>query len=228
MIPIGDDNPTKSVPVVTIALIIINILLFLWDRILGPGAPNALIAFTMVPCKLLDVCKHTIVQTYDPSVVTIFTSMFLHGGWMHLLGNMLFLWIFGNNIEDVVGHGRFIVLYLFWGAVAALFHAAINIGSNIPTLGASGAIAGVLGSYAVLFPHARVRVLLFTFIITVISVPAVVMLGIWFVFQLLMPQPGVATWAHVGGFIAGLLTITVMGKDRLLRAYYRKGSYVRY
>lgn len=228
MIPIGDDNPTKGTPIVTVTLIILNAILFLWDRILGPGAPRALEAFTMVPCKLFDACQEQIVQTADPSIMTIFTSMFLHGGWMHLLGNMLFLWIFGNNIEDVFGHTRFIMLYLFWGVVAALFHVATDIGSPIPTLGASGAIAGVLGAYALLFPRARIRVLLFTFIITVISVPAAVMLGIWFVYQLLIAQPGVAVWAHIGGFVAGLVTVLAFGKERLLRAYFRKSDYQSY
>lgn len=225
MIPIGDDNPTKGTPFVTITLIIVNTLFFLWDHVY---APHALAAFTMVPCTLLDVCQEHTVQTVSPPVITIFTSMFLHGGWMHLLGNMLFLWIFGNNVEDVLGHFRFAALYLFWGVVAALFHTATSIHSPIPTLGASGAIAGVLGAYALLFPRSRVRILLFTFIITVISVPAAIVLGLWFAYQLLMPQPGVAVWAHVGGFIAGLLTVMMLGKSKLLRAYYRKERYETY
>ena len=229
MIPIGDDNPTKRIPIVTIALIIIDTVLFVWDHVIGPGAPHALLSYTLVPCTLLDVCNKQVVHTISPSYVTIFTHMFLHGSWSHLIGNMVFLWIFGNNVEDVMGHIRYALLFVFWGLMASLAHIVTDVTSYFPMLGASGAIAGVLGAYAVLFPQARVRIFVFTIIITVITVPAGIVLGIWFAYQVLLPQPGVAVMAHIGGFVAGVLTVLIFGKQNLLRAYrrlpYRYNSY---
>ena len=151
-----------------------------------------------------------------PTLATIFTSMFLHGGWMHLLGNMLYLWIFGNNIEDAMGHTRFIVFYLLCGVIAVFTHALPNADSAIPMIGASGAISGVLGAYLLLYPHARVLVLIWLgFFITTVRLPAVIVLGLWFGFQLLSsaiadPRTGGVAWgAHIGGFVAGLALIGI-------------------
>jgi len=152
--------------------------------------------------------------------------MFLHAGFLHLAGNMLYLWIFGNNVEDALGHVQFLLWYLVWGAAAGLAHAWLNPSSQIPTVGASGAIAGALGAYFVLFPMARIRVLVFFFFITVIAVPAFILLGFWFLMQFQF-QPGVATMAHAGGFVAGAATILAMGRERVLRKLRRGYTYYR-
>jgi len=151
--------------------------------------------------------------------------MFLHAGILHLGGNMLYLWIFGNNVEDALGHFQFLFWYLVWGVAAALAHVVINAASPIPTVGASGAIAGALGAYFVLFPAARIRVLvIFFFIIDVIAVPAFILLGLWFLMQFQF-QPGVATMAHAGGFVAGAATVMALVRDRLLRRLRRPRYY---
>ncbi len=219
MIPLGDENPTRSYPVVTVTLIVLNVTAYLVNFLV---APRSLDMYMMIPCAVLGSCPHIAMATPDPEFLMVFTSMFLHGGLLHLAGNMLYLWIFGNNVEDVLGHGRFLVLYLFWGVIAALSHLLADPMSQIPTLGASGAVAGVLGAYLVLFPYARVRVLTLFIVLTIITVPAMVLLVLWFAMQVLLPQPGVAVMAHIGGFIAGYLTLRVMGPARLKRdAYWR-------
>jgi membrane associated rhomboid family serine protease len=225
MIPLGDENPTRSFPVVTLSIIVINVLVFLYDKLIGWGAPEALIEYAMIPCTITNQCQYE-VPPISPDWLTIFTSMFLHAGFLHLAGNMLYLWIFGNNVEDALGHVQFLLWYLVWGAAAALAHAWLNPSSQIPTVGASGAIAGALGAYFVLFPMARIRVLVFFFFITVIAVPAFVLLGFWFLMQFQF-QPGVATMAHAGGFVAGAVTILVMGRQRVLRRL-RRPRYVYY
>jgi len=144
--------------------------------------------------------------------------MFLHGGFWHILGNMWSLWIFGNNVEDALGHFRYLLLYLFWGVVAALSHIVFNWASPIPVVGASGAIAGVMGAYMLLFPHARVDCVLWFVIITFVEVPAIFFLIFWFVSQFLVYSPGVAYLAHIGGFVAGFITIKSLGgAARILR-----------
>ena len=225
MIPLGDENPTRSFPFVTLTIIIVNVLVFLYDKLIGWGAPEALIEYAMIPCTITNQCRYE-VPPISPDWLTIFTSMFLHAGFLHLAGNMLYLWIFGNNVEDALGHVQFLLWYLVWGAAAALAHAWLNPSSQIPTVGASGAIAGALGAYFVLFPMARIRVLVFFFFITVIAVPAFVLLGFWFLMQFQF-QPGVATMAHAGGFVAGAVTILVMGRQRVLRRL-RRPRYVYY
>lgn len=226
MIPLGDENPTRSFPVVTVALIVANVLVFLYDKLIGFGAPEALIDYAMIPCTISGQCEYQ-VPPISPHWLTIFTSMFLHAGILHLGGNMLYLWIFGNNVEDALGHFQFLIWYLLWGVAAALSHVVINADSQIPTVGASGAIAGALGAYFVLFPTARIRVLvIFFFIIDVIAVPAFILLGLWFLMQFQF-QPGVATMAHAGGFIAGAATILAMGRDRVLRRL-RRPRYITY
>ncbi len=223
MIPLGDENPTRSFPVVTVALIIANVLVFLYDKLIGFGAPEALIEYAMIPCAISGQCEYQ-VPPITPHWLTIFTSMFLHAGILHLGGNMLYLWIFGNNVEDALGHFQFLFWYLVWGVAAALAHVVINAASPIPTVGASGAIAGALGAYFVLFPMARIRVLVFFFFITVIAVPAFVLLGLWFLMQFQF-QPGVATMAHAGGFVAGAATVFALGRDRILRRLHRPRYY---
>ena len=213
MIPIRDDNPTRTTPVVTVLLIGGCVLVYLWQISLGEGQRAATqYSLGFIPALLFD---HKVLapELYRiPATLSIVTSMFLHGGLLHLLGNMLYLWIFGNNVEDAMGHGRFVLFYLVCGTAAALTQALPAPDSTIPLIGASGAIAGVLGAYLLLHPYARVLVVIpLGFIIYPIYLPAVLVLGIWFVLQLLSSlgaapgQGGVAWYAHIGGFITGLL-----------------------
>ena len=216
MIPLHDDNPTRITPVVTIGLIAINAVVFLWELGLPERAQEQVFySLGLVPAVLFGT------KSLDPDValvspeVSILTSMFLHGGWMHLLGNMLYLWIFGNNVEDAMGHLRFIVFYLLCGTAAAFAQAFQDPASTVPMVGASGAIGGVLGAYLILHPRSRVLVLIpIFFFLHVTRVPAAFVLGIWFVLQFLqsaMVPPdvggGVAYWAHIGGFLAGIVLI---------------------
>jgi len=215
MIPLHDDNPTTLTPVVTIALIAICVLVFLWQLSLPPGAAErAIYSFGLIPAVLLGKAQLPPEVAAVPAELSVVTSMFLHGGLLHLGGNMLYLWIFGNNVEDSMGHGRFVAFYLLCGLAAALMQAFQAPDSTVPMIGASGAIGGVLGGYIMLFPRARVLVLLpLVVFITVIRVPAVIVLGLWFALQFLLSATtagqagGVAHWAHIGGFAAGALLI---------------------
>jgi membrane associated rhomboid family serine protease len=221
MIPLRDDNPTRSRPVVTIALIVLCSLAFLWQLSLSPrGQQQAAYLFGLIPAVLFGNAE--LEGQWIPASATIVTSMFLHGGWLHLLGNMLYLWIFGDNVEDRVGHGRFVLFYLLCGAVAALGQGLADPQSEVPMIGASGAISGVLGAYLVLYPRAKILVLAPLFIfVTTLHVPALVVLGIWFAGQLvssMLAAPesggGVAFAAHVGGFVAGIVAIRFFVRDR--------------
>jgi membrane associated rhomboid family serine protease len=219
MIPLRDDNPTRTFAFVTLAIIALNAVVF-WHELTLHGAERAeafVANFGLTPAHL------TRAQSPDASL-TVFTSMFLHGGWLHIIGNMLFLWIFGNNIEDSVGHFRFIVFYLLCGVAAAAAQVAISPDSTVPMIGASGAVSGVLGAYLLLFPRARVLVLFPIWIFwRVFEVPAVLMLIFWFGIQLLSGLAvlgvnvtgGVAFWAHVGGFVAGMVLILFFKKRRV-------------
>jgi membrane associated rhomboid family serine protease len=227
VIPLHDDNPTRSTPVVTILLILANVAVFLLQTVAGDSFTYA---FAMIPAEVLPAQGRSPFSgvNVEPAWVTLFTSMFLHGGWMHLIGNMLYLWIFGNNLEDTLGKIRFLFFYLACGAAAAVVHLVTNPASVVPTVGASGAIAGVLGGYILLFPHARISTLVIFLFITVIEIPAKVVLGVWFLLQLLNAvlgsgmmlvrggeeAGGVAFWAHVGGFVAGYVLIRLMGGRR--------------
>jgi membrane associated rhomboid family serine protease len=202
MFPVSDVIPSRSTPVVTIALILINTVAFLYELTLGDRALQILVqSYGVVPAEL--------------TPLSILTSMFLHSGWLHFLGNMLYLWIFGDNVEDRLGHGRFVLFYLGCGAAAALAQAGTNPSSYVPMIGASGAIAGVMGAYFVLYPHSRVLTAIFIFVIfDVVEVPAIFFLGIWFVMQFFSglgslgadaADGGVAFWAHVVGFAVGAL-----------------------
>lgn len=206
MIPLRDVIPSRTTPFVTVALIVANALAFLYQAALPRGQFEAFILnWGFVPA--------------DFSVVTLLTSMFLHGGWLHFLGNMLYLWIFGDNVEDRFGHGRYLVFYLLCGAFAALAQSLTAPTSTVPMVGASGAIAGVLGAYLVMFPHSRVLTLVpIFFFIQIVEVPATILLGLWFVLQLLSGIGslsvargsnigGVAFWAHAAGFVSGVVLV---------------------
>ncbi len=222
MIPIRDDNPTTRRPIVTVALIVLCVLVFLWQLSLGERAGQlAVYRYGFIPAVLFDQASLPPELGAWPATLTILSSMFLHGGFMHLAGNMLYLWVFGNNIEDIAGHGRFLAFYLLCGLVAALAQGLTDPGSEVPMIGASGAISGVLGAYLVLFPHARVQVLVPVIIVFFTTVPAGLLLGLWFVFQLLngamaSGEGGVAFWAHAGGFVAGMALIWLF-RDRLVQ-----------
>jgi membrane associated rhomboid family serine protease len=207
MIPISDDTPSRTPAIVNWAIIALCVAVWLWELRLG-RAMNAVIAkWGFTPASLFAPGQAAIAPAG-----AIFTSMFLHGGWLHLGGNMLYLWIFGNNVEDAMGHGRFALFYLLCGAAAALTLAYVNPASHLPMIGASGAISGVLAAYVLLYPRARVTVVVpLGIIFYPLALGAVWVVGLWFAMQLLSAwlidpaQPGVAWWAHVGGFVAGLL-----------------------
>ncbi len=214
MIPLHDDNPTRNTPYVTIGIIIVCVLVFLWELSLGKRLELAVYSLGMTPAIVFGN-KHLLPElNLVPEWMTIFTSMFLHAGWMHLIGNMLYLWIFGDNVEDAMGHGRFLVFYLLSGVFAVLAQALPDPNSTIPMIGASGAISGVLGAYLLMFPHARVLVVIpFGFYLHTTRIPAGLVLAFWFLLQLFSSatssgqQGGVAFGAHIGGFIAGMLLI---------------------
>ena len=219
MIPLRDRNPSGSFPGVTLLLILINVFVFLYEVQLGPGLSAFLARHALVPAAVTGSLRFGSISFGD-TVAPFFTSMFLHGGWLHLITNMWFLWIFGDNVEDVLGKIRYVLFYLLCGLAAALTHFLIQPGSTLPVVGASGAIAGVLGAYAVLFPGARVVTLVpVFFFLQVIELPALLILGLWFVLQILSGSiavagpasaGGVAWWAHVGGFLAGMVLVLVM------------------
>ena len=214
MIPLHDDNPTDVPPVFTILLIAACVLVFLWQISLGKAQERAILALGVIPSILLGERRLSPELALVPPELTILTSMFLHGGWMHLIGNMLYLWVFGNNVEDAIGHLRFLVFYGLCGAAAVFAQALPNPASTIPMIGASGAISGVLGGYLLLYPHARVLVgIPLGFIIHTARLPALWVLGFWFLLQIINTllagkgQGGVAWGAHIGGFIAGMLLL---------------------
>jgi membrane associated rhomboid family serine protease len=211
MIPIRDENPTKRFPLVTAVLLAANIIVFAYEVSLPDAEFLAFVsAWAVTPA-------HVVAEPFSPQVLaTLFTAMFLHGGWLHLGGNMLYLWIFGNNVEDSLGRLAFLGFYLASGVAATFAHIVVGGPSEIPLLGASGAIAGVLAAYLLLFPRAHVLVLIpIFFIIELARVPAAFVIGFWFLLQLIQgigaispaASGGVAWWAHVGGFVAGLVLV---------------------
>lgn len=216
MIPLHDDNPTEITPVVTIGFIVGCVLVFFYQVSLPPRAGEMFVyQFGAIPAVVFGEASLPPELIALPAYGTLVSSMFLHGGWMHLIGNMLYLWIFGNNIEDVMGHVKFVVFYVLCGVLAALSHAVIDSGSTVPMVGASGAISGILGAYILLYPHARVLILVpLGFFMHTLYVPAGVVLGLWFAMQLLpglltvgQEGGGIAFFAHIGGFVAGMLLI---------------------
>lgn len=224
MFPISDDNPRRHLtPVINWTIIGVCVLVFLWQVSLGAEA-GAVVFYQlgMIPAVLFGHNELAPEIVLVPPWATILTSMFMHGGWLHLGSNMLYLWIFGDNIEDSMGHVRFLVFYILCGTAAALTQGLIVPTSEIPMVGASGAISGVLGAYILLHPGATVRVLVFLgFFVTVMHVPALIVLGIWFVGQLLSvgmtstAEPGVAFWAHIGGFVAGVVLVPLFKRRRV-------------
>lgn len=220
MIPLHDDAPTRHPPIVTAVFIALCVLIFLWQVAGDPAhQQNIVYALGVIPSVLMGNAYLDPQLVWVPTLATIFTSMFLHGGWMHLIGNMLYLWIFGNNVEESMGHLRFVIFYLLCGVAAVLAQTLPNPDSNIPMIGASGAISGVLGAYLLLLPRARVLVAIpLGFYFYTVRLPAGIVLILWFVLQLvssLLADPnkgGVAFGAHIGGFVAGLLLIALFKK----------------
>lgn len=223
--PLKDENPTVNKPIVTVSLIIINCLVFLYSWIKPAKAFQIFIyQFGLIPYELIHLAEIT-PEFPAPVLLTPFTSMFLHGGFMHLAGNMLFLWIFGNNIEDYLGPIKFIIFYLVSGLAAVVLFVIFSPNSDVPLVGASGAIAGVLGAYLVMYPKAKIVTLMWiVYFIRIVKLPASFMLGFWFVYQLFMSLAsggtggGVAWLAHVGGFAFGWLWFKfVVSKKRRVR-----------
>jgi membrane associated rhomboid family serine protease len=220
MIPLRDDNPSNSPPVVTIALIALCVLTFFWQVALGPiRGQQAIYALGVIPSVLFGTQQLPPEIVMVPPLASMFTSMFMHGGFMHLLGNMLYLWIFGDNVEDSMGRAKFLIFYLICGLAAVFAQAIPAPNSDVPMVGASGAISGVLGAYLLLFPHARVLVVIpLGFILQTMRIPAGLVLILWFGLQLLSNSMadeaggGVAFRAHIGGFIAGMLLIPLFKK----------------
>jgi membrane associated rhomboid family serine protease len=215
MIPLRDIIPSRTTPFVTVGIIVLNAMVFLYQWSLGRDVESFVVYFGLVPAAF--------------SWITVFTSMFLHGGFLHFAGNMLYLWIFGDNVEDRMGHGRFVVFYLLCGTAAALAQTITDPSSVVPMVGASGAIAGVMGAYFVLYPRSRILTLVpIFFFIQLIEVPAIFFLGIWFVMQFISgvgsiaqaagePAGGIAFWAHVAGFAAGISAVSVFKRPERQR-----------
>ena len=226
MVPLRDDNPTQITPYVTYGLIAANILVFLYQLTLNPQLLNGFFhVWAIVPRELTANFNNVPGNDPVPEWLTLVTSQFLHGGFLHIAGNMLFLWIFGNNVEDKLGHVKYLIFYISCGMLAGLAQWYFSAGSNIPSLGASGAIAGVMGAYILRFPQAKVLTLLpLGIFITTVRLPAYAFLGFWFVQQAFygvasldapsnigMESGGIAYWAHAGGFVFGAILGPLLG-----------------
>jgi membrane associated rhomboid family serine protease len=227
MIPLKDDIPSYRPPIVTVALILINCLVYLYLWSLGEAYQLALVKWGTIPYEVTQGRELTPELGFSIPL-SLFSSMFLHGGFFHLAGNMLYLWIFGDNVEDQLGHVRFVVFYILCGLAASLLHVFMTPNSQVPMVGASGAIAGILGAYMIRFPRARILTLIFFgFFIRIVAIPALFVLGFWFILQLLYGLPsigstsgGVAWFAHVGGFIAGIVLFRLFVAFSGKRHYY--------
>jgi membrane associated rhomboid family serine protease len=235
LFPLKDNVPTRSFPLVTVALIVANVLVFLWE-LSGTTLETDVVRYGYYPCEVQGPCTGLADQRELPLVAAVFSSMFMHGGLLHLGGNMLFLWIFGNNVEDALGKVRFLLWYVAAGIAATVAQTVVTLGfgdaaaASIPNIGASGAIAGVLGAYLLLLPGASVLTAIFLgFFFFLQEIPALFYLGIWFVFQLwqggfsvVHPEAGggVAFFAHIGGFVFGMLTVHAVKRRRPLRPHY--------
>jgi membrane associated rhomboid family serine protease len=238
MFPLRDDNPTLLTPVITIALILVNVIVWIYVEGAGmspEGLANAICQFGTIPAELTGRLGGYEGVQLSPQLPpcqfgglrweTILTGMFMHGSWLHLIGNMWFLWLFGNNIEDSMGHLRFLVFYLICGAAGAAAHIYTAADSLVPTVGASGAISGIMGAYMVLYPRVKIETLFIIFIfIRIIPIPAWFVLAEWFAVQLLSSQArsggggGVAFWAHIGGFLAGVVLVKIFENRTLVEA----------
>jgi len=230
LLPIQDENPTYSRPVITVALLSANVMVFIYQMILGPAGEQLFIFGTaVIPYELthfVDRTTFAIPSTQYaypaallPFPLTLFSAMFTHGGFMHLGGNMLYLWIFGNNIEDAMGHGRFFIFYMITGLGATMVHVLSDPNSTIPMIGASGAIAGILGAYFVLYPKAKIKAFVVLIIfIQIIYVPAVFILGFWFLRQIIgIGSDDIAWYAHIGGFLVGMFLVRRFKRPRSRR-----------
>jgi membrane associated rhomboid family serine protease len=240
MIPYSDPSePNRIFPWVNISIIIVNFLVFFYELSLGAQSSGTLnhffLQYSLVPCEYTNHCSASQFGAPNPVFLTLFSSMFMHAGWLHILGNMVFLWVFGDNIENSMGHVRYLVFYLLCGLAASALEIATATSSHVPGLGASGAIAGVLGAYLMLYPSSRVRTLiLVTFIFFPARLPAWVLIAVWFVLQLFngivalssraaAATGGIAYWAHVGGFVAGIILIWIFRRPKRvtgMRAYH--------
>jgi membrane associated rhomboid family serine protease len=207
MIPIRDSLMSRSAPFVTYALIALNVAIYLWDREWRMFGPS--VVFGDLAMRPNEVIAAFAGGDRFP-LATVFTSMFLHGNFLHILGNMLYLLTFGGGVESALGGPRFALFYLFWGIVAGAAHIFVDPGSDVPTVGASGAIGGALGCYFLLFPASKIEILIPFFPVPLVA-SAWVLLGGWFLLQIFFPQEGVANWAHAGGFMAGMATVLIMG-----------------
>jgi membrane associated rhomboid family serine protease len=232
VLPLKDNVPTRSFPVVTVGLIAANVIVWIWE-FTGTPVQQDVFHYGYYPCTLDHTCvAGALPPDHLPWYESVFTSMFMHGGWVHIGGNLLFLWIFGNNVEDSMGHARFLLWYIAAGLAAAATQTFVTLefagtnGGSIPNVGASGAIAGVLGAYFLLLPNASVLTAFIFFFIFFQEIPAILFLGVWFLFQLwdggfsiVQPQAGggVAFFAHIGGFVFGLLTVKLVAVRRPLR-----------
>lgn len=222
MIPLRDANPSRTFPIITVALIAANIIVFIIEISQGEYMSGFIVEFGLIPAKVVDDFR--LMNISFGTFIPFITSMFLHGGWMHLLGNMLFLYIFGDNVEDRFGHFRFFIFYFIAGITAALTQVFMFPDSVIPMVGASGAIAGVLGAYVLMFPRARIITLIpIIFFFDIVELPAFVFLGIWFLMQVFSgvfslgigsDAGGVAWWAHIGGFTAGAILLPFLKTKR--------------
>ncbi len=228
MIPIADENPTALKPVVNVTLIVLNLTVFFYSVLLGPdGFAELVYSYGTVPAFILS----------GKRLYTLITSMFLHGGWAHIIGNMVYLWIFGDNIEDACGHVKYLLFYILCGVIASLTHIAANPNSLVPAVGASGAISGVLGAYLLLYPRANVLTIIpwGYFFYRIIRIPALIYIGFWFVFQVIAGsitllygvKVGAAYFAHIGGFIAGILLAKAMNLRPRTMAFMPRWVYMR-
>ncbi len=230
MLPLRDNIPSRRYPVVTWLIILVNLGVFGWELSLGPALGDALLVYGIVPVRYT-VPEVARLFSWPEQLLPFLSSMFMHGGWTHLLGNLWTLWVFGDNVEDRLGHGRYLGFYLAGGVAAALLHIYTNATSAVPTIGASGAIAAVMGAYFRLYPHARVEMLIPPFFLgPYFVVPAVVFLGWWFILQFfngtlsLLSDPeaagGIAWWAHIGGFVFGALLCSIVKVKKFYRRHY--------
>jgi rhomboid family protein len=234
MLPLRDNVPTRTFPIVTIGIIVVNAIVWIWE-VTGTSVETDVIHYGYYPCKIQGDCIGPALRAEIPWYENTFTSMFMHGGWEHIIFNMLFLWIFGNNVEDALGKVRFFLWYIAGGLAATGLQTFVTLNygndaeASIPNIGASGAIAAVLGGYLLLLPRARVLSAIFFGFIFLREIPAVWFLGIWFLFQLWQggwsvahPEAGggVAFFAHIGGFVFGLATVLLVAKDRPLQPSY--------
>lgn len=221
MIPLRDSARSRTFPYVNFALIVVNFLVFFWELSFEQYQLNQIFyIFGVVPAEVLNTFLTG--APVEPVVLSFFTAMFFHGGWVHIIGNMWYLWIFGDNIEDRLGHLRYLLFYLLTGVIAGLVHVLANPGSAVPVIGASGAVAGILGAYFIMFPRSRILSLVPIFVfLTLMEVPAVLFIGLWFLIQLFNTfgsiggtANAVAWWAHLGGFIAGAVLVKMFKLDQ--------------